>query len=150
VIFDKEPVTRLFGLAAGLHIKSQRIAERELKAVGLTYAQFGVLAAIAEKDGRTQRELADRIETDANTLMVVCDSLERKGLARRCPDPADRRIRRIALTPSGAKTFAKALAIVEGLYRPLSRIVSERELTGALPLLEKIYTHLKDREGTRG
>lgn len=146
MIFDQEPVTRFIGFASGIHFKIQRITERELKALGLTYSQFGVLAAIAEKDGRTQRELADRLETDANTVMVVCDSLEKKGLARRCPDPADRRIWRISVTPRGSKAFAKALAIVQALYRPLSRVISEKEVDKALPLLERLYGHLREKE----
>lgn len=87
MIFDQDPVTRLVGFTAGIHIRTQRIAERALRPVGLTYAQFGVLAAIAERDGRSQRELAERLETDANTLMVVCDSLQRKRLAKRLPGP---------------------------------------------------------------
>jgi DNA-binding MarR family transcriptional regulator len=149
MIFDQEPVTRLIGLASGIHIKTQRIAERELKAIGLTYAQFGVLTAIAEKDGRTQRELAVRLETDSNTLMVICDSLQKKGLAERRGDPEDRRIWRISMTPRGLKGLAKALTVVEGLYRPLSRIVEDREIQKALPLLEKLYTYLVEKEQKR-
>jgi DNA-binding MarR family transcriptional regulator len=150
MVLAEEPITRLFGFAAGLHIKSQRIAERELKAAGLTYAQFGVLAALAEKDGRTQRELADHLETDANTVMVICDGLERKGCVQRIADSADRRIWRICVTKAGASRFARAYAIVQGLYRPLSAIVTADQIRRALPVLEKLYAHVKERELDRG
>ncbi len=146
MIFDQIPVTRLIGLACGIQIKTQRIAERELKTVGITYSQFGVLTAIAERDGRTQRELAERLETDANTAMVVCDSLEKKGFAERRPDPSDRRVWRISMTQAGTKVFADASAIVRSLYRPLTRIAPEAEIARALPLLERIYGHLAETE----
>ena len=149
MIFDREPVTRLIGLAGGIHLKTQRIAERALKEVDLTYAQFGTLMAIAEKDGRSQRELADRLETDSNTVMVVCDSLQRKGLVERRADPADRRVWRISLTQNGSGAFAKGLAIVKALYKPLLRLLSDQAVARALPVLERLYGHLKERERDR-
>jgi DNA-binding MarR family transcriptional regulator len=146
MIFEQEPLTRLVGLATGIHMKTQRIAERALRAHGLTYAQFGILTAIAERDGSTQRELARRLETDANTVMVICDSLGKKGLATRLSDPSDRRIRRISMTARGKKIFAKALSTVEGLYRPLSEIFPDSEILPVLPLLQRMYGYLKGRE----
>jgi DNA-binding MarR family transcriptional regulator len=98
VIFEQEPLTRLVGLATGIAWKTQSITERALKAHGLTYVQFGVLTAIAQEDARTRRELADKLETDTNTHMVICDSLEKKGLAVPQADPADGRKRRISMT----------------------------------------------------
>jgi DNA-binding MarR family transcriptional regulator len=148
MIFEQEPLTKLVGLATGIHMKTQRIAERALRAHGLTYAQFGVLTAIAERDGNTQRELAERVETDANTVMVICDSLEKKGLAIRRADSADRRIRRISMTARGGKVFAKALSTVEALYRPLSDIFPNKEILPVLPLLQRMYAYLKEREET--
>ncbi len=108
MIYAEEPLTRLIGLAAGIDIKTRRIAGRSLSSVDLTYAQFGVLVAIAERDASTQRELAERLETDTNTVMVVCDSLERKGLAARSADPRDRRVRRISMSPRGRRVLVKA------------------------------------------
>jgi MarR family transcriptional regulator for hemolysin len=78
--------------------------------------------------------------------MVVCDSLEKKGFAERRPDPMDRRIWRISMTPQGSRNFTKALAIVENLYRPLSQVISEKEIAKTLPLLERLYGHLKAKD----
>jgi DNA-binding MarR family transcriptional regulator len=146
MIFAHEPIARLFGLAAGLHIKSQRAAERELKPAGLTYAQFGVLAAVFERNGSTQRELAEHLETDANTVMVVCDSLEKKSFVERRPDPSDRRIWRICMTKEGGKMLEKGTRIVEGLYRPLAELIPEAQIERVLPVLERLYGHVKERE----
>ncbi len=146
MIFEQEPLTRLVGLATGIAWKVQRTAERALKPLGLTYAQFGVLTAVAEKDARTQRELAGRMETDANTLMVICDSLEKKGLAVRRADPDDRRIRRISMTAKGEKIYAEALSAVQGLYKPMMEAFPDRGILPVLPLLQGIYAWLRERE----
>jgi len=148
MIFEQEPLTRLVGLVTGIAWKIQRIAERALRTHGLTYAQFGVLTAISEKDARTQRELAERMETDSNTVMVICDSLEKKGLAARCQDPSDRRVRRISMTVRGGRVFTKALSAIQALYRPMSESFADKEVLPLLPLLQRMYAYLKEREKT--
>ena len=146
MIYTEEPITRLVGLAAGIDIKTRRIAERALLTVGLTYAQFGVLAAIAERAGPTQRERADLLETDTNTVMVVCDSLERKGLAARSEDARDRRVRRISMSRTGRAALAKGRRIVEDLYRPMASAIPLEEIQKALPALARVYAYLKEKE----
>ena len=146
MIYTEEPITRLVGLAAGIDIKTRRIAERALLTVGLTYAQFGVLTAIAECAGPTQRELADLLETDTNTVMVVCDSLERKGLAARSEDARDRRVRRSSMSRTGRAALAKGRRIVEDLYRPMASAIPLEEIQKALPALARVYAYLKEKE----
>lgn len=145
MIFDQVPLTRLIGLATGVGVNVQRITERALKPVGLTYAQFGLLTAAAEREGQSQRELTVRLEGDSTTVMVIVDSLEKKGLAERRPDPTDRRRKRIHLTPRGKRTALRALETVKNLYEPLLAEFTEREISAAIPVLERLYMRLRDR-----
>ncbi len=146
MIYTEEPLTRLVGLAAGIDVKTRRIAERALLGVGLTYAQFGVLTALAERAAPTQRELADILETDTNTVMVVCDSLERKGLAARSADARDRRVKRLSMSRAGRAALAKGRRIVEDLYRPMADAIPLKEIRKALPALARVYAYLKEKE----
>ncbi len=146
MIYDQIPLTRLIGLATGISLKTQRAAEKELKLLDLTYAQFGTLTAIREKDGRTQAELAGRLESDSNTVMVICDSLQKKGLVERRSDPADRRVWRICLTPKGGRVIDDGREAVERLYTPLISALTDQEIATAVPVLEKLYGCLKERE----
>jgi len=146
MILEQEPVTRLVGLAAGIDVKTRRIAERALSPAGLTYAQFGVLVAVGERDARTQHELAERLETDSNTVMVVCNSLERKGLVSRAADPRDRRVRRVSMTIQGRRVLVQARGIIEGLYRPMAAAIPQGEIEKALPALARVYAYLKEKD----
>jgi DNA-binding MarR family transcriptional regulator len=50
---------------------------------------------------RSQRELAGCLAFDASSVTDIVDRLEERGLVERQVDPADRRIRRIVVTPKG-------------------------------------------------
>jgi DNA-binding MarR family transcriptional regulator len=47
------------------------------------------------------KELGQRMHCDPSFVTNIADQLEKRGLATRESDPADRRVKRIALTPAG-------------------------------------------------
>jgi DNA-binding MarR family transcriptional regulator len=47
------------------------------------------------------KELGQRMHCDPSFVTSIADMLEQRGLATRESDPADRRVKRIALTPAG-------------------------------------------------
>jgi DNA-binding MarR family transcriptional regulator len=105
-----EPHWELFRLISGIYIKSRRLAEESLKPLGMTWPQFGALAQLMRGDGITQRELSERLEADATTTMVLCDSLEKKGWLNREKDPSDRRVNRLVLTDEGRAVRRESLS----------------------------------------
>jgi DNA-binding MarR family transcriptional regulator len=60
-----------------------------------------VLSALRDRPTRTQAALATAIHADKTRLIPVLDDLQRRGLIERAPDPADRRVRLLSLTPVG-------------------------------------------------
>jgi DNA-binding MarR family transcriptional regulator len=62
-----------------------------------------VLTALRESEGptRTQAALAQSIGADKTRLIPILDDLQKRGLIARDPDPADRRVRLLALTGEG-------------------------------------------------
>lgn len=69
--------------------------------LGLTNLQVGVLGALLHHDGCTMGELAaDRMVVRSGASRVV-DDLVRAGLVERQPDPRDRRVVRLRITPRG-------------------------------------------------
>jgi len=50
-------------------------------------------------------ELADRLLCDASNVTGIVDRLEARGLVERQPDPDDRRVRRLVLTPAGRELW---------------------------------------------
>jgi len=139
MLFENEPDHRLFLLIAAIWEKTRRWTEKKLKTLNITFPQFAALTALSRKDGVTQRELSEVMDVDATTVMVVCDSLEKKKLIQRVPDPSDRRVNRIVLTDGGKEVFAKAYPQVRDGYLKVLNKTPTSELKSAVQLLERLY-----------
>jgi DNA-binding MarR family transcriptional regulator len=149
MIFDELRITRLFVLVGGIQARSRRLAERAIKPSGLTYPQYGVLVALGRGDLVPQRAIAERLETDANTVMVIVDSLEAKAFVRRQASPVDKRLRLVALTEAGREALRSADAAVEPLYRGLAARFADEELAAAEAPLAKLYGMLAAEEALK-
>ena len=60
-----------------------------------------VLTALVEQPVRTQAALAQAIHADKSRIIGVLDELQERGLIRRQPDDADRRVHLLSLTQAG-------------------------------------------------
>jgi DNA-binding MarR family transcriptional regulator len=81
----------------------------------LTPNDSRALFTIDAREGRTMGALAEAWECDASNATWIVDRLEKRGLAERCAQPGDRRVKLVVLTPLGAKMKA---TLEEALYRP--------------------------------
>jgi DNA-binding MarR family transcriptional regulator len=80
-------------------------ADAEAQKFGITRAQLIILARLEDKPDISQNELAAIAEVAPMTIARLIDRLEEGGLVKRCPDPEDRRIWRLRLTPAAAPTL---------------------------------------------
>ncbi len=135
---------KMFALASGIYLKSRRLAEESLKPLNMTFPQFGALLNLARGDKITQRELADRLEADATTTMVLCDSLERKGWLNRVKDPSDRRVNRLVLTEQGKAVSARAYPLMLSRYELFTKGVASERIEAILPVLEELYGYISE------
>ena len=101
MIYNEHPIGKLVEQMTVISLTIRKKVESVLRTRGITWAQFGCLQVIAEREGLSQVELARLVRADVNTVRVVCDGLEKRGLANRVPDPDDRRIHRIAISEKG-------------------------------------------------
>lgn len=81
----------------------------------VTPDQFTVMRTLIEADakGLSQREIAETISSDANTIASLLERMEGNGLVERTTHESDRRAHRIRLLPQGRKTYkvARSLAL---------------------------------------
>ena len=84
---------------------AQRFAER-IGALGVSPADVGLLRMIAAQPGRSQRSLAEEMGVVASRVVVLIDSLERKGLVERRREPQNRRNHALHLTTAGREVMA--------------------------------------------
>jgi MarR family transcriptional regulator, lower aerobic nicotinate degradation pathway regulator len=94
------------------------------ESVGLTPALFGVLNVLAARKGAIQQEIGAAMGIDPSTMVSLIDKLEKQGLAKRRPHPADRRAREISITPKGRRLLERcrkmALEVEDEVLRGLS------------------------------
>lgn len=84
---------------------------------GLKPTVMGVLGSLADTDGLSHRQLADRMMLSPATLTPVLDALEEAGEVRRDRDPQDRRVVRLYLTDLGRLRLGAAAGVVVAAFR---------------------------------
>ncbi|OBJ50936.1 MarR family transcriptional regulator [Mycobacterium sp. 1423905.2] len=92
----------------------------------LTMWEYVVLNALDKAPVRTQAALADAIGADKTRIIGTLDALQQRGHIERTPDPDDRRVRLLKITPAGraAKNAVQA-DIQRGEERWLSELTAE-------------------------
>jgi MarR family transcriptional regulator for hemolysin len=128
----------IFALVSSASARSRRAAEAKLRERGLTFAQYGALVALVAHDGLSQAELAQALETDSTTAMVLRGSLEKKRLVDRKADPGDARIRRIVLTNAGKNLVTQVRPEITALFAPGKDLFSDADMKKLASLLEKL------------
>ncbi|MEU7909944.1 MarR family winged helix-turn-helix transcriptional regulator [Microbispora bryophytorum] len=92
-----------------------------LREHGLSMWAYAVLLRLDERPVRTQAALAESIGADKTRIIGVLDDLQRRGLIERSPDPGDRRVRLLSITPEGRRLRDAAQA---GIRRMEERLLS--------------------------
>jgi DNA-binding MarR family transcriptional regulator len=75
---------------------------------GLTVRQFGVLNHVARSPGLASAEIARRLDVTPQSMVSHVETLCRRGILRRDPDPGPGRAIGVHLTPEGAALLARA------------------------------------------
>ena len=81
--------------------------------------------------------LADTLCCDASNVTGLVDRLEARGLVRRAPSAADRRVKMLQLTPAGTRLRSQLLRTLAGRAHPLARLSTAQQRT-LVALLENL------------
>ena len=81
-----------------------------LRAGGVSMWGYTVLTLLALGPMRTQAALASAAGADKTRIIPVLDELQERGLIERRPDPADRRVRLLAITAAGRRVYNRTRA----------------------------------------
>jgi len=93
--------SRVFrALLTTLRLHTQQMM-RALATRGIHPGQAFCLRVMAERDGISQRDLADTLHLARPTVTKMVQALEKSGAVERRPDPDDRRLTRVYLTDGG-------------------------------------------------
>src|ERR1700761_287011 len=73
----------------------------DIQAAGLGESDFRVLEVLLHKGPMPVNTIGPKVDLTPGSISVAVDRLFEKGLVSRVEDPADRRVRVVALTPRG-------------------------------------------------
>lgn len=124
----------------------RRDFDRRARRLGLSRAQWSVLAHLARNEGVKQAELADVLDVQPITLARQIDRLERGGLVRRCADPEDRRVRRLYLSELAGPILAELRALGRQTRAEALRGLSDGQRRCLIEILARIRDNLATGE----
>ncbi len=126
----------------------RRVAvDRALKPLGITRAQWWVLAFLSRRDGMTQTALAADLDLTKVAIGGLLDRMEIAGFVERRADKNDGRARRVYLTRAGAKLVNAIRESVEAVELEILGRVSEEALAQATETLRALKETLLEMLG---
>ncbi|MFD1508653.1 MarR family winged helix-turn-helix transcriptional regulator [Lacimonas salitolerans] len=128
-----DATTDILPLETVLHIRdtclclaTQRAARRlarrfdtALRPFGLTNGQFSLMVALNQPEPPPIGRLAPFLGMDPSTLTAAVKPLARRGLLTVEPDSADRRARRLRITPEGVALMRDAVDVWRATHAEL-------------------------------
>ncbi len=101
----KPPYLRTLRLLAEAMQAFERLNRAQLRPLGLTLAQFDILATLGDTRGMTFRELGEHTLITKGTLTGVVDRMAALGWVERVPGEGDRRTTLVRLTARGQRFY---------------------------------------------
>ncbi|MEV0295914.1 MarR family transcriptional regulator [Nocardia sp. NPDC050710] len=107
----------------------------------LTMWGYAVLLGLESEPVYTQAALAKAVGADKTRIIGVLDELQQRGLIRREPDPADRRVNLISLTAAGRTTRDRAQRDIQKQEETVLAALSAADRKAFLRALQTLYTN---------
>ncbi len=130
-----------------LHDVSRLLRKRfdqRAKSLGLTRAQYHLLAHLARNEGINQAGLAEILEIEPITLTRLIDRMEAGAWLERRADPADRRARTLFLTDKARAVFRRMRMIASSLHDEALRGFTAEERERLLDALVRARGNLSE------
>jgi DNA-binding MarR family transcriptional regulator len=138
-LLDLEILDSVAGLFARL------VAEGEALAKSFGIPVFVIKALHMLDNPLAMKDLGRRMHCDPSFITSIADTLEKHGLAAREPDPADRRVKRLVLTPAGAELKARIEDEVLS-HTPWRQCLSREQRASLLALIQTMSPPLSATE----
>jgi MarR family transcriptional regulator for hemolysin len=139
---DDDLLFVLYDVARIMRVHTDKHAHR----TGMTRAQWVLLAWLQRRPGITQNELAGLVEVEPITVTRLVDRLEKHGVVERRLDPADRRLRRLYLTPAASPLLEIIHAYRRDLAGLMSRGIESADSKRVLAALNQMKLNILDEK----
>jgi DNA-binding MarR family transcriptional regulator len=105
----------------------RRLADRRLKALGLSWSHLPVINALAAREALAQKALAEIAQIEQPTMVATLARMERDGVIVRRPDPRDGRSVLFSLTAATRKKIPAIRRAVADVNEDALRGLPESE-----------------------
>ncbi len=113
-----------------------------LASVGGSRYHFFIFGALEHNPGANQRTLAKAVGVDQATITHHLNAMEDAGLIARTRAPEDRRVQRVALTPSGEALRAAMQAAVDRYNAEVFSQISSHDQQHVTETLDRIHANI--------
>jgi len=121
----------------------QKAFDLELRdKVGVTLSQWRVINVLVSFNGITQKEIADKLEVEAPSLIPMIDKLQNLELVERRSDPKDRRINRIYLTKKAESLYESMHECGLSIIKLATKGIDQDQLNIVIKYLDTIINNL--------
>ncbi|MCW3798706.1 MarR family winged helix-turn-helix transcriptional regulator [Sphingomonas sp. BN140010] len=120
----------------------RRAFDRKAAELGVTRAQWRLLAHLSRTPGGRQVELAERMDIEPITLCRIVDRLEESDLVERRRDPADRRAWQLYLTDKAGPLVERLHGLADELSDDAFAGIDDAELATVRTALARIRSNL--------
>lgn len=121
-----------------------RIADARFRDIGISVSQLPVLVALKDGASLPQKELTRLAGVEQPSMAQLLARMERDGIIRRKPDPADRRSSLISLTARTMKLIDPARAIMAQGNRDALAGFDDHEVQQLVGLLRRVIANVSD------
>ena len=127
----------------------RREFDRRAAALGVTRAQWRVLARLGRQDGLRQVDLAEALDVEPITLCRMIDRLSDAGLVERRHDEGDRRAWRIHLTIKAGPILDSLRALGQTFLDDVLEGISAEEQAQVLEALDRVRANVSRGDAAR-
>jgi DNA-binding MarR family transcriptional regulator len=125
-------------LLSRANARSQSLLADAFAAEGVRGYHFRLLAALEQHGPASQAELGRQTGLDRSDVVATLNDLVAQGLARRDPDPTDRRRNTVTITSRGGEVLERLDTVLDGVQDALLTALTPKETTTLLRLLAKL------------
>ncbi len=118
-----------------------------LRPLGVSAAGGLVLGLLRDHGAMSPSTLSERLIVTRATVTGLVDSLERRGLVRRTPNPDDRRSLVIEITPTGISVLGEVRTLIHKHEQAWMSPLSTAELRAYIEVLHRIQDSIDAAEG---
>ncbi|HEY3143268.1 MAG TPA: MarR family transcriptional regulator [Acidimicrobiales bacterium] len=116
----------------------RRAVDRRFQHTPYSMARLRVLFQLTEQEAMRMGELSTCIEVAPRTMTSTIEAMERDGLVRRSPDPADGRAIIVTITDKGREAFAEGKHMKNSVVADLFDILDADQRTELAEILARL------------